>query len=115
MNDFDGGARYQIIVLKIKRNQDEAVKELIALKKHMYSKKERYEVIAFEYGRLTKALIKLQKFLLSSNLIVERKKYFFNTVSMFIDEKVVASNELDLFGLKYDFMKIKENFFGKKE
>lgn len=80
------GARYQVIVLKVKRNNDGATKELIELIDYFRKKGERFEVVGTFYGRQTNLLPRITTYFLDKKFISNPLKTLYDINKMFIDK-----------------------------
>lgn len=80
------GARYQIIILKVERNEYDAVKELSAATHYLDTEcKERFKVIGSFYGRTTNLLPRITHYLLVNKLIPYPFKTLYQVSKEFIN------------------------------
>jgi hypothetical protein len=109
------GQRHEIIVLKVNRNREGAVKELLALQDYFKSKGDSYSVLYSSYGSPAKALKKTIAWYLDSYTLAHPRKTLYEINKMFIERKVVASGDISDMGLQADVEKLVNmvaGFFG---
>lgn len=86
------GKRFEVIVLEVKRNNESAVKELVQLQDYFEKHfKEKYVIVAAEYGRPNKVFPKLFHKLFLLDLIDNPKNLLFNMNKVFIENNKVSS------------------------
>jgi hypothetical protein len=110
------GKRYEIIVLKVNRNDAGTVKELIALEDYFKKKGDSYSVLQASYGSPSKALKKTIAWYLDSYNLAHPRKTLYEINKMFIERKVVESTDIGDMGVQADVEKlvgIVAGFFGK--
>lgn len=96
------GQRYEIVVLKIYRNNEGSVKELYALEKHLKKQGERYSVLCASYGSPVKALKKTIAWYLDNEKLSHPVKTLYEINKMFIDRKLVKSIDVSDMGVQSD-------------
>ena len=114
-DDQRSGKRYEIIVLKINRNDRGAVKELISLQDYFKKKGESYTVLQASYGSPSKALKKTIAWYLDSYNLSHPRKTLYEINKMFIERKVVQSGDVADMGVQADVEKLVtmvSGFFG---
>jgi hypothetical protein len=120
-DDRRSGQRYEIVVLKINRNNEGSIKELIALKDHFRRKGENYSLLTSSYGSPAKALKKTIGWYLDSldkddqPVLKHPRKTLYEINKMFIDRKVVSSGNVADMGVQADVEKLVSGivkFFG---
>ena len=100
------GQRFEIVVLKIHRNNEGSVKELLALEQYLKQKGERYSVLCASYGTPSKALKKTISWYLDKEQLTHPIKTLYEINKMFIDKKVVASGDVSDMDLQSDVEKL---------
>jgi hypothetical protein len=100
------GKRYEIIVLECKRNNDGTIKDLYKLKDYFKSKNNNYSIVSFEYGRLSKSLVKTLDTLLKKDSFKNAGDVLFKINSVWIDNKKISSLYFEEMAYKSDFKKI---------
>lgn len=111
------GQRYEIVVLKINRNNDGVVKKLIALQDYLKSEGDNYTVLQASYGSPSKALKKTIAWYLDSYSLAHPRKTLYEINKMFIERKVVQSGDVTDMGVQADVEKLTSmlaGFFGAK-
>jgi len=111
------GQRFEIIVLKIHRNNEGSIKELYALEKYLKEKGERYSVLCTSYGSPAKALKKTVSWYLDNHQLTHPIKTLYEINKMFIDRKLVKSIDVADMGVQSDIEKVTQGIaklFGKK-
>jgi len=114
-NNQRSGQRYEIVVLKINRNNDGSLKELYALQDYFKSKGSSYSVLQASYGSPSKALKKTIAWYLDSYNLSHPRKTLYEINKMFIERKVVASGDVADMGVQADVEKLitmVSGFFG---
>jgi len=109
------GQRFEIVVLKVNRNNEGAVKELYALQDYFRSKGNSYSVLQSSYGSPAKSLKKTIAWYLDSCILQHPRKTLYEINKMFIDKKVVASGDVTDMGVQADVEKLVKGiarFFG---
>lgn len=96
------GQRFELIVLKIHRNNEGSVKELYALEKYLKQKGERYSVLSVSYGSPAKALKKTIAWYLDNHQLTHPIKTLYEINKMFIDRKLVKSIDVADMGVQSD-------------
>jgi D-mannonate dehydratase len=110
------GKRYEILVLKVNRNNEGAVRELLALEDYFKKKGNSYSVLQASYGSPSKALKKIIAWYLDSYSLAHPRKTLYEINKMFIERKVVGSTDVGDMGVQADVEKlvgIIAGFFGK--
>ena len=110
------GKRYEIIVLKINRNNEGAVKEVLALQDYFKHKGESYSLLQSSYGSPSKALKKTIAWYLDSYSLQHPRKTLYEINKMFIERGTVGSQDVGDMGLAADVEKLVSGiakFFGK--
>jgi len=115
------GQRFEIVVLKVNRNNEGTINQLLALQDYFKSKNNSYSVLQSSYGRPAKALKKTIAWYLDTkdengyDIIQHPKKTLYEINKMFIDKKVVASGDVTDMGVQADVEKLVKGiakFFG---
>jgi len=117
MDDKKSGKRYEIVVLKVNRNNSGAVKELYALKDYFAKKGNAYSLLYDGYGSPAKALKKMITWYLDSEVLAHPKKTLYEINKMFIEKKVATSRDVTDMGVQADIEKLNSivtKFFGGK-
>jgi len=100
------GKRYQIIILQNTRNQEKAIIPLLKLKDYFEKRGNTYKIISFEYGRLTRVLIKTFDNLLNQKLFSDPKKTLYEVNKCWVNNKVINTWYFEEISYKLDFEKI---------
>ena len=111
------GQRYEIVVLKVNRNNEGAVKELLALQDYFRTKGSAYSVLQSSYGSPAKSLKKTIAWYLDACKLQHPRKTLYEINKMFIDKKVVASGDVTDMGVQADVEKLVKGiakFFGAR-
>lgn len=115
------GQRYEIIVLKVNRNQEGAIRELYALSDYFKKKGNNYTLLNTAYGSPSKALKKTIAWYLDykdeyGNFNLKHpKKTLYEINKMFMERKVVTSGTVADMGVQADVEKLISSiayFFG---
>jgi hypothetical protein len=109
------GKRFEIIVLKVNRNESGAVKELIGLQDYFKKHGTSYSVLQASYGSPAKALKKTIAWYLDSYHLSHPRKTLYEINKMFIERKVVGSGDVADMGVQADVEQlttIVAKFFG---
>jgi len=101
-NDTRSGKRYEIVVLKIHRNNEGAMKELFALEEYLKTKGEKYSLLHASYGSPSKALKKTIAWYLDSYQLQHPVKTLYEINKMFIDKKMAKSIDVGDMGIHAD-------------
>ena len=112
------GQRFEIVVLKVNRNNEGAVKELLALQDYFKAKGNSYTVLTSSYGSPAKALKKIIAWYLDSYKLSHPRKTLYEINKIFIDKKIVASGDVSDMGVQADIEKLVSmvaGFFGKDQ
>jgi len=110
------GQRFEIVVLKIHRNDEGAVKELYALEKYLKSKGEKYTIMSATYGSPSKALKKTIAWYLDNHQLKHPVKTLYEINKIFVDRKMVKSIDIADMGVQSDIEKLTHmiaGLFGK--
>lgn len=83
------GSRYQVIILKVKRNDENAVKELIYLQDYFKSVGNKFELVGSFYGRKSNLLPRITTYFLDKDFVVNPLKSLYDINKMFIDKHKV--------------------------
>jgi len=111
-----GGKRFEIIVLKINRNDEGVINQLFKLEALMKTRGESYSVLHASYGSPAKALKKTIAWYLDTTQLAHPMKTLYEVNKMFIDRKLVRSADVGDMGLQADVEKlynIVAGYFGK--
>jgi len=100
--DARSGKRFEIVVLKIHRNNEDAMKELFALEEYFKGKGEKYSLLHASYGSPSKALKKTIAWYLDSYQLQHPVKTLYEINKMFIDKKMAKSIDIGDMGLHAD-------------
>ena len=115
------GQRYEVIVLKVNRNHEGAVKELYALADYFKKKGNSYTFLNSAYGSPSKALKKTVAWYLDSKnefgeySLKHPKKTLYEINKMFMERKLVSSGTISDMGVQADVEKLISSlahFFG---
>jgi len=115
------GQRYEIVVLKVNRNQEGAVKELYALADYFKKKGNDYSFLNSSYGSPSKALKKTIAWYLDSknefgeSSLKHPQKTLYEINKMFMERKLVTSGTVTDMGVQADVEKLitsLAHFFG---
>lgn len=115
------GQRFEVIVLRVNRNQAGAVKELYALADYFKNKGECYTFLNSEYGSPSKALKKTIAWYLDyvddygNKGLKHPKKTLYEINKMFVERKMVSSGNIADMGVQADVEKLISSiahFFG---
>jgi len=115
------GQRYEIIVLKVNRNHEGAVKELYALGDYFKKKGNNYSFLSSSYGSPSKALKKTIAWYLDSKnefgelSLKHPQKTLYEINKMFMERKLVTSGTVSDMGVQADVEKLISSlahFFG---
>jgi hypothetical protein len=115
------GQRFEVIVLKVNRNDRGAVKELYALADYFKNKGECYTFLNSEYGSPSKALKKTIAWYLDyideygNHGLKHPKKTLYEINKMFLERKMVSSGNVADMGVQADVEKLISSiaqFFG---
>ena len=106
MTEQKSGQRFEIVVLKIHRNNDGVVKELFALEKYLKNKNERYSIMCSSYGSPAKALKKIIAWYLDNYQLKHPLKTLYEINKMFIDRKIAKSIDVTDMGIQADIEKM---------
>jgi len=116
MTEQRSGQRFEIVVLKIHRNDEGSVKELYALENYLKSKGEKYTVMCATYGSPSKALKKTIAWYLDEHQLKHPIKTLYEINKMFVDRKMAKSIDIADMGVQSDIEKLTgmiAGFFGK--
>jgi len=105
-SDKRSGQRYEIIVLKINRNNEGTVRELLALQDYFKAKGSSYSLLQSSYGSPAKSLKKTIAWYLDSCTLKHPRKTLYEINKMFIEKKVVASGDVADMGVQADVEKL---------
>jgi len=105
-NNQRSGQRYEIIVLKVNRNKNGTVQELLALQDYFKSKGSSYSVLQSFYGSPVKSLKKTIAWYLDSCVLQHPRKTLYEINKMFIDKKLVGSIDVSDMGVQADVEKL---------
>lgn len=106
------GQRYEIIVLKVNRNEQGAVRELYALADYFKKKGNNYSLLNTSYGSPSKALKKTIAWYLDSKdefgnpSLKHPKKTLYEINKMFMERKMVSSGTVTDMGVQADVEKL---------
>jgi len=117
VDDKKSGKRYEIVVLRVNRNNEGAVKELYALKDYFAKKGSSYSLLCDSYGSPSKALKKMMSWYLDSESLAHPRKTLYEINKMFIERKLATSRDVSDMGLQADVEKLNDiimKFFGAK-
>ena len=107
------GQRYEIVVLKVNRNQEGAVKELYALADYFKKKGNDYSFLNSSYGSPSKALKKTIAWYLDSknefgeSSLKHPQKTLYEINKMFMERKLVTSGTVTDMGVQADVEKLR--------
>ena len=101
-NDARSGQRFEIVVLKLHRNNEGAMKELFALEEYLKQRGERYSFLHASYGSPSKALKKTIAWYLDSYQLKHPVKTLYEINKMFIDKKMAKSIDVGDMGIHAD-------------
>jgi hypothetical protein len=111
------GKRYEIVVMRINRNNEGALKQLYALEDYFKKHGDNYSIMHAAYGSPAKALKKLIAWYLDSESLAHPRKTLFEINKMFIERKIVDSGDVSDMGLQADIQTLYNTvakFFGAK-
>lgn len=100
--DIRSGQRFEIVVLKIHRNNEGAMKELFALEDYLKKQGERYSLLHASYGSPAKALKKTMAWYLDSYQLKHPVKTLYEINKMFLDRRMAKSIDIGDMGLHAD-------------
>jgi hypothetical protein len=109
------GKRFEIVVLKINRNNEGSVKQLLALEDYFKKHGESYSILHASYGSPAKALKKTLAWYLDSYQLSHPRKTLYEINKMFMERKLVASGDVADMGVQADVEKLASmvaKFFG---
>jgi len=113
--DSKSGKRYEIVVFKINRNNEGAIKQLYALEDYFKKRGDDYSIQHAAYGSPSKALKKVLAWYLDSNSLAHPYKTLYEINKMFIERKLVKSRDISDMGVQADvegLSAILSKFFG---
>jgi len=109
------GKRYEIIVMRINRNNRGALKQLFALEDYFKKQGNDYSLMHASYGTPAKALKKVVAWYLDTETLAHPRKTLFEINKMFINKKIVNSGDVSDMGVQADVEKLYKtitSFFG---
>ena len=102
------GVRFQVLVLKIKRNTNSLIRPLLQLTNYFKTRGEEYELICSSYGSPKKAMIKTWSYLIRNNYFDKPVNALYRLNKESIDSGKVSSLAVSDMGLIRDFEKLNE-------
>lgn len=90
-----GGQRFQIILLKVKKNDNTAITELYRIPNYLRQRQgENYEVLGTVYGRPSTILAKICQMYIYGGFIDNYLRAFYEIIKVFVNSKSIKSGEI---------------------